>query len=266
MSLRNILPLFVLLCAATAVHAQATKEKAEDAKLKTKPGAEAVVGVWRGKTATGEEYATFTADGRVILKNGPLEPMSLKYKLDVSSTPWKLDLSGTIQATPVVLYTVVDLPATGQFRMARPAIEAGKRPDAEALKAAPVLQRVTLEANAGIHQVTQAALKKVAGNWEGKDGGQTMTLTFTAEGAWSMKVAEVVVDKGRFRIDVSKVPLAVDLLSTEGTGVKYSIFEITPEGSLRTGRAAGNPEERPVKFEDASSRVFKRKADGGTGK
>jgi hypothetical protein len=119
------------------------------------------------------------------------------------------------------------------------------------------MQRVTLGAHSGIHQVVEASLKKLVGAWEGQDGGQTMSLTFSADGVYTMKVADLT-DKGRFRIDVSKVPCGIDLLSSEGTGVKYSIFEMNAAG-LRVGKAGKNPDERPQAFDDISARTFKRK-------
>lgn len=255
MSLCKIPPSLLLLFAATAaVRAQFPNEKTAESK----PPAEAVKGVWHSATATGDEYVTFTIDGRVILKRGPEEPVTLKYKLDVSSAPWKLDLSGTFKKTPVALYSVIDFPKPRQMRMAKPATEQSKRPDSDALKAAPVMERIVLEPHAGIFQVVEATLKKLSGTWEGKDGSETVTLTFNADGEWTMKVADFT-DKGRFRIDVSKLPLAIDLLSSEGTGVKYSIIEFTEEG-LRTGKAGNKPEERPKAFDDASARTFRKKA------
>jgi hypothetical protein len=230
------------------------------------PPAVGIVGLWHGKTPAGDEYVTFTADGRAILQQGAAESMTMKYKLDLSSPPLlKLDLAGTVKDTKVTLYTVFDFPSPGKFRMAPPAVEEGKRPDSKTLEGTKtVLERVTLGGHAGIYQVVDASLKKLAGTWDGKDGGQTMTLTFSTDGTYAMKVAEIS-DKGRFRIDVTKVPLGIDLLSSEGAGVKYSIFELNAEG-LRVGKAGKNPDERPQAFDDISARTFKKKGKGGTSK
>jgi hypothetical protein len=250
-----------LLLPATAVCAWGQTPDPNTPKPSAKSPAEALVGVWHGKTAAGGEYTTFTADGRAVMQRGAAEGTTFQYKLDASAAPWKLDMSGKMRDVPVTIYTVFDFPSPDQFRMAPPAVDAGQRPDAKALaQSKVVLRRVTLGAHAGIFQVVEASLKKLAGTWEGKDGRETVTLTFSPDATWTMKVADFT-DKGRFRIDVRQLPLAIDLLSTEGTGVKYSIFDFTTEG-LVTGKAAKNPDERPAAFEDASARIFKRAAKG----
>jgi hypothetical protein len=243
-----------LLLTVTA-HGQLDKDK----PAKPKPPAEAILGVWHGGTPAGDEFITFTADGRAIIQRGPAESMVMNYKVDASALPWKLDMSGRVKELDVTVFTIFDFPEPNQFRMAAPAIDQAKRPEAAALKDAKVrMKRITLGAHAGIYQVVEAHLKKLAGTWEGKDGGETVTLTFAADGAFTMKAGDFT-DKGRFRIDVSKVPCAMDLLSSEGSGVKYSIYEITTEGQLRVGKAAKNPEDRQAAFDDISARSFKRK-------
>ena len=248
---------FLLLCAGT-VCGQITKDK----PVAPPPPGETLVGVWVEATPLGDEVATFTADGRAIFKRGPEEPMKLRYKLDVSAVPWKLDLSGTIKEVDVSLYTVFDYPAADQFRMAPPSPDAKQRPGAEALQAAKgLMKRLTLEANAGIHQVVAAHLQRLAGTWEVQEGKQTMTTTFKADGTFEMKVNGSKYDAGRFRIDVTQVPCALDFLSTEGAGPSYLIYEVTAEGTLRLSGAPKKAEERPAAFGAGNDTVLKKKAE-----
>jgi hypothetical protein len=222
---------------------QATKKK-ESAKEES-PAAR-FVGVWHEKTSSGDEYMTVTADGRMILKKGA-ETIKLTWRLDPASIPWKLELKTTTE--PIgTLYTVIEIEG-GKFRMARPTGDAAMKPGAEELKQGTSMKRFDLEPNAGIHQVMEAHLKALAGTWEGRDGGERIELTLTADGTYRFKVAGEV-DKGRFRIDVSKVPCVIDWLSTEGAGPKFTIYELTPDKSLRFGRAGASAAERPKAFEE----------------
>lgn len=243
-----------LLLAITA-HGQLAKDK----PTPPKPAAEAIVGVWYGTTPAGDEFITFTADGRAILQRGVGETMTMSYKVDATTQPFRLDMSGKVKDTPVEVFTVFDFPEPDQFHMAPPAIDKDKRPDAKALQDAKVrMKRITLGAHNGIYQVVEAILKKLDATWEGKDGSETVSITFAANGTYSMKVASFT-DKGRFRIDVTKLPIAVDLLSSEGAGVKYSIFEFTADGHLRVGTAPVHEAERPTKFDDSSAKTYTRK-------
>ena len=248
--------LFALLTATVVARAQLAKNLPANPKTP----AESLVGLWYGSSPAGDEFITFTADGRVFMLRGPAESMTMNYKVDSSVQPWRLNMTRQVKDLSITAYTVFSFPAPDEFAMAAPATDESKRPDAEALKNTKLkLKRITLEPHGGIFQVVEAVLKKLTGSWEGKDGREDLALTFSADGSYSMKVGDFT-DKGRFRIDVRKVPVGIDLLSTEGAGVKYSIMEFTAEGSLKVGKAGKKPEERPAAFEDIGTRILKRKA------
>ena len=248
--------LFALLAGTAAARGQLAK------KLPANPQtpAEALVGVWHGSSPAGEEYMTFTADGRVFMQRGPAETMTMSYRVDASVQPWRLDLTRQVKDLTITAHTVFSFPAPDVFAMAAPSTDESKRPDAEALKNTRLkLKRITLEAHGGIYQVVEAVLKRLSGTWEGKDGKDTLTLTFSADGSYTLNVG-TFTDKGRFRVDVSKPPIDIDLLSSGGGGVKYSIMEFTPEGGLKVGQSVTKKEERPTGFDSPASRVFQRKA------
>ena len=237
--LRILLPAFIVT--AGLLRAQSPPKKI----FGEKPPAERLVGVWQEHTSTGEQYATFTADGRLIFKVG-FKETKMTWKLDATSTPWKLELASS-DDPPAIIYTVIEITAAGEFRMAVPALDRAKIPGAEELKKGQMMKRVTLESDAGIHQVVAAHLKGLAGNWEIKEGKEAAELTITADGTWRMK-SPGGEDKGRFRIDVTKTPCTLDLLSTEGQGPTYTLYELKPGESLRLGRAGKTPAERPAEF------------------
>ena len=177
---------------------------------------------------------------------------------NASVTPWKLELT-TADKPPVVMHTVIRVTA-GEFRMAPPVGDPAKMPPAEVLKKVPVMKRITLEPHAGIYQVVEAHLKGLAGAWEVKEGGETAELTFNADGTWRMK-SPGAEDKGRFRIDVRKVPCGIDLLSMEGAGPTYSLYDLKPGESLRVGKAGKSPAERPATVDEGAETQFTRKKE-----
>jgi len=251
--MKTLSHLFLLLCAVAAC-GQAAKEKPAAAK----PPAEEILGVWVQHLPAGDEYMTFSADGHAFMKTAQ-QMLTMTYKLDTTSTPWKLDMTDKYEGKDLVSYTIFSFPEPGKMRMASFAAEEGKRPAAEALAKGHSFEKLTLAANGGIHQVAEAHLKKLAGSWEGKDGRETVTLTFTTDGNYTMKVADYT-DKGRFRIDVSKLPAGIDLLSSEGNAILYSIYQMTPDGDLQVGKAGRTAGERPVAFDDISTRTYKKQA------
>jgi hypothetical protein len=244
-----------LLAATTPAFAQLAKDKPAEAK----PAAEAIVGVWHGNTGGFDEYMTFTADGRMFLQRGPGETLTGTYKVDASARPWKLDLTTKMKEGTFNSYGMFDLPAPDRFRMTRLSPYEKERPDAKALQESKlVLQRISLGAHGGIYQVVEAHLKRLAGTWEGKQGKVSVAITFAADGTYTIKTDEFT-DKGRFRIDVSKVPCALDLLSGEGLGPKYGLYEITAKGELRLGNGSRKAEDRPKNFEGPGTLEFRRK-------
>ena len=246
------LTLSALLFAAGILRAQTPLK--EPAAVKSP--AEQLTGVWHEHTPAGEEYATFIADGRLIMKQG-YTLTTLKWKLDAAVTPWRLELT-TADKPPVVLHTVIEVTAAGEFRMARPTGDPAKAPGAEELKKGNVMKRLTLEPHAGIHQVVEAHLKALAGSWEAKEGGETVTLTLATDGTYALK-SEDDIDKGRFRIDVSKVPCGIDLLSSAGNGPTYSLYDLKSGESLRFGKAGKTAEERPAALGEPGETQFTRK-------
>ncbi len=247
--LRVLLPVFILT--AGSLRAQSPPKKIFGEKTPT----EKLIGVWHEHTQFSEQYATFLADGRLIFKDGYKET-KMTWKLDAAVTPWQLDLA-TDDDPPAVIFTVIEITAAGEFRMAVPALDRAKRPGIEELKKGPVMKRYTPEPHGGIHQVVEAHLKVLSGDWEIKEGGKTATLIIKTDGTFRIVTPEGE-DKGRFRIDVSKVPCRIDLLSTEGKGPTHSIYEIKPADSLRLGRAGKTPAECPTAFGDGDT-VFTRK-------
>lgn len=221
-----------------------------------KTPAQQLTGVWHEHTPAGEEYATFTADGRLLMKKG-YELMTLTYKLDAAAAPWKLVLT-TADEPPVILHTVIEMTAAGEFRMARPSGDPAKAPGAGELKKGTSMKRITLEPHEGIHQVVEAHLKGLAGEWEANEGGETVRLTLAADGNWRM-ISPGWEDKGRFRIDVRKVPCGLDLLSSEGNGPTYSLYDLKPGASLRFGKAGKTPGERPAALGEPGEMQFTRK-------
>ncbi len=91
-----------------------------------------------------------------------------------------------------------------------------------------------------------------------KEGSETVELTFNADGTWCMKSPRAE-DKGRFRIDVRKVPCGIDLVSVEGTGPTYSLYDLKPGESLRVGKAGKSPAERPATLDEGAAMQFTRK-------
>jgi hypothetical protein len=248
--------LSLLLLLAVTAHGQQAAPK--DKPGESKKPAETIVGVWHRKAPFADEYMTFTADGRAVMRQGAGESMLLKYTLDTSTEPWQMDLSGEKNGIAFTIFTSFDFPRADQFRMGQAVPDKEKRPGANALKESKlVMTRVKLAPHEGLHQVVEAFLKKLAGTWEGKDGAGTVTLTIATGGDYTMKVAGFT-DKGRFSINVTKVPIAIDLLSSEGAGVKYSIVGFTGDGQLRVGSATANPEERETKFDDLSAKTYKK--------
>jgi uncharacterized protein (TIGR03066 family) len=243
------------LLTATAACAQLVKDKPAEAK----PPAEAIVGTWHGNTGGFDEYMTFTADGRLILQRGPAETMSGTYKLDVASLPWKLDMAMKVKERDVTVYGLFDFPAPDQFRMAPPGPEEKLRPKAEALKNSQlVMTRISLGAHGGIYQVVEAHLKRLDGTWEGKSGKVSAAMTFKKDGTYSIRTDEFT-DRGRFRIDVSKSPFALDLLSSEGLGPRCGIYEVSADGRLRISNGSRKAEDRPKDFESPGTQDFRKK-------
>ena len=259
----KLLLLFVsVLSCSIPAFGQAPKDKKPEAK---KP-AEVLIGLWHGKTAGGDEYMTFTADGRVIMQRGAAESMTMKYTLNTTTAPWQMDMSGVVQGVDVTIFTVFDFPNADQFHMAPMSPDKDKRPDGNQLKESKlIMNRVTLAANEGIYQVVETYRKKLAGTWEAKQGSATITLTLTADGAYSMSVPDMA-DKGRFSFNVAKSPLTIDFLSTEGAAIKYSLFGLTKEGDLRIGGFGNSPETRPKALEDGGGLTLKRKSEAAKGK
>jgi hypothetical protein len=248
--------LLLLLLTAGAAFGQLAKDK----PAPPRPPAEALVGVWFARQTYFDEYMTFTADGRLILQRGQnQETKTGTYKTDAATPPWKLDMTLPVEGQQVTVYNIWDFPAPDQFRMARPSAEEKSRPGAEALKDSKlVMQRLSLGAHGGIFQVVQVHLKGLTGTWEGKQGKVSAAISFTADGKYTIKTDEFT-DQGSFRIDVSKVPCALDLLSSEGLGPKYGIYEITAEGKLKLGHGPMKVEERPKNFDSPGTMEFIRR-------
>lgn len=253
--MKLLLPcLIVLQSAALCVRAQQPQLKPLSEVLTP---AQVLPGLWVEAKPAGNEYMTFNADGSLIMTRGHHEKMKCSWKCDTSTTPWKLDITIFGKEAVGTIYTVFDFPEKGQFRFAAPAVEEPKRPGLEALqKSTLVLKRVPLEPHGGLYQVVQAHLKGFSGTWQGTTNGSRGTVTFTADGSYTMSEGSDT-DKGRFRIDVSKSPCKIDMISTEGNGPRFGVYEMK-DGTLRFSRAKRTPEERPVDFEGVTEFVRKK--------
>lgn len=251
----STLKLLLVLLLTVAAKAQLAREQ----PVPPQSPAEAITGVWRGKTEHFEEFMTFTADGRMMLQRGPGETMTGTYKLDTATTPWKLDLTTRVKELNVTLYGLIEFPAPDQFRLSKLAPSEEERPAAEDLKNSKlVLNRIRLGPHGGIYQVVEAHLKRLDGTWEMKAARAPATLTLTKDGTYEIKTHELS-DKGRFRIDVTRPPFALDLLSSEGRGPQFGIYEVSADGKLRLSNGSRSAEERPKDFTGPGTQELTRK-------
>jgi uncharacterized protein (TIGR03067 family) len=222
-----------------------------------KPVDEVLPGLWMQSTPSGSECMTFTADGRLIITRGQNEKIQCRWKCDASMKPWKLDITVVGKDVVGTIYTVFEFPEKDQFRMAAPAVDVEKRPGTELLLKSPLLlKRVSLEKHGGLYQIAEVHLKGLSGTWQGITSGSKGTVTLSADGTFTMSEGGES-DRGRFRIDVSKVPCKIDIVSTEGGGPSYGLYELKGD-TLKFSRVKRRPEERPADFEGAVEFVRKK--------
>jgi uncharacterized protein (TIGR03067 family) len=246
----------LLLLAALPLTATAQQPKLKPLSEILTP-AQTLPGLWVQTKPGGEETMTFDSSGRLVMARGNYEKMECTWKIDTSATPWKLDITIKGKEGTGTIYTVFDFPEKDQLRFVAPVIHADKRPGADALQKSPLLlTRVPLEPHAGIHQAVQAHLKGFAGTWQGTTNGSKGTVTFTADGTYTTTEGSDT-DKGRFRIDVSKVPCKIDMISTEGNGARFGLYEMK-DGTLRFSSAKRTAAERPGDLDKVTEFVKKK--------
>jgi uncharacterized protein (TIGR03067 family) len=254
-AMSRILLCFPILMAVASVACAQQPQLKPPGELK--PVEEVLPGVWMQTTPAGSECMTFTEDGRLIITRGQNEKIQGRWKCDATVKPWKMDIGVGGKDFAGTLYTVFDFPEKDQFRMAAPAVAADKRPGTEQLLKSPLLlKRVSLEKHGGLFQIAQVHLKGLSGTWQGITNGSKSTVTFSADGSFIMSEGGES-DKGRFRIDVSKSPTKMDIISSEGGGPSYGIYELRGD-TLKVSRVKRNPDERPTDFEGALEFVRKK--------
>lgn len=252
---------FLLLAASAGVAVAQIKLK--PLSLAPKSPAEALVGVWYGNLPAGEEMMTFRTNGEVVFGRGPVIWKRMKYKVDVSVVPWRLDMTDLEDPT-ITVYAVFDFPEDGVFRMSPAAPSAEERGGKKELEASKLrLSRVVLPPGKGIYQVVQAHLKTLSGTWEAPYAGkQKMLVTFNMDGTYTMKAGEQS-DSGHFTLDVTTVPQSINLLSSEGGGPRYSRYEKLENGNILLANGGRTPDKRPADCKGPGAIELVRKAPAG---
>lgn len=222
------------------------------------PPAGILPGVWQGDTAAGTEFATFTAEGRVIFKRAR-ETLDMRYTIDVSTVPWKLNMTQRSGGRSVTIYTVFDFPDADCLHLAEAQPEEARRPGAAELRASTLfLQRIRPGNHTGPRDAIRASLERLSATWECGEGQVPVTLTLTPGGHYEMKTAGVT-DRGSFWLSLDQASCRIHFLSSEGNGFSTVACDDSPQGLLRIVWLDPKDAVNAPDFSTPAARTFRKK-------
>jgi hypothetical protein len=207
---------------------------------------QSMIGTWEGKAQRDELKLTFAADGKfALISDGKQD--SGTWKLDESSTPAKLDLKLSSEGDG---YTIVKIDEEGKMHICEPRkTEAKRAKDFSKESDVAILTKSTAKPAPAKGDLKE----QIVGSWRGKAGNDEITLTFSADGGFSMD-ADGEKDKGTYKLDASAKPAKLDV-TLDREGKAYTILEITAEGKMRICEPQKDENERAADFNGKASDI-----------